>query len=55
VPEKAAFEITFPVVTGYHEQGQFDVFIDWNQVAKVTIDPRLICLVPEANVSVNSF
>jgi type III restriction enzyme len=42
VPEKAAFEITFPIVTGYHEQGQFDVFIDWNQVAKVTIDPMRI-------------
>jgi len=37
VPEKAKFEITFPVVTGYHESGQFDVFVDWDQVAKVTI------------------
>jgi type III restriction enzyme len=42
VPEKAEFEITFPVVTGYHESGQFDVSIDWNQVAKVTIDPMKI-------------
>jgi type III restriction enzyme len=42
VPEKAAFEITFPVVTGYHESGQFDVFVDWSQVAKVTIDPMKI-------------
>jgi hypothetical protein len=33
---------SFPIVTGYHEQGQFDVFIDWNQVAKVTIDPMRI-------------
>jgi type III restriction enzyme len=42
VPEKAKFEITFPVVTGYHESGQFDVFVDWDQVAKVTIDPMRI-------------
>lgn len=42
VPEKVEFEITFPVVTGYHQSGQFDVFIDWDQVAKVTIDPMRI-------------
>lgn len=42
VPEKAEYEITFPVVTGYHESGQFDVFVDWSQVAKVTIDPMKI-------------
>lgn len=42
VPEKAAYEITFPVVTGYHESGQFEVFVDWSQVAKVTIDPMKI-------------
>lgn len=42
VPEKTEFEITFPVVTGYHQSGQFDVFVDWEQVAKVTIDPMKI-------------
>lgn len=42
VPEKADYEITFPVVTGYHESGQFDVVVDWGQVAKVTIDPMKI-------------
>jgi type III restriction enzyme len=42
VPEKAAYEIRFPIVTGYHESGQFDVFVDWRQVAKVTIDPMKI-------------
>lgn len=42
VPEKVGFEITFPVVTGYHQSGQFDVFVDWEQVAKVTIDPMKI-------------
>jgi type III restriction enzyme len=42
VPEKADFEISFPVVTGYHESGQFDAFVDWSQVAKVTIDPMKI-------------
>ncbi|MEH3117226.1 MAG: DEAD/DEAH box helicase family protein [Methylorubrum populi] len=42
VPEKAEFEITFPIVSGYHQSGQFDVFVDWEQVAKVTIDPMRI-------------
>ena len=42
VPEKADYEITFPVVTGYHESGQFDCVVDWEQVAKVTLDPMLI-------------
>lgn len=49
VPEKADFEITFPVVTGYHESGQFDVFVDWSQVAKVTIDPMKIPQTVELN------
>ena len=42
VPEKVDYEITFPVVTGYHESGQFDVFMDWNQVSRVTIGPMKI-------------
>jgi type III restriction enzyme len=42
VPERVDYEITFPIVTGYHESGQFDVTVDWNQVAKVTIDPMKI-------------
>jgi type III restriction enzyme len=42
LPEKAAYEITFPIVTGYHESGQFDVFVDWSPVTKVTIDPMRI-------------
>ncbi|MBX3485784.1 BPTD_3080 family restriction endonuclease [Phenylobacterium sp.] len=42
VPEKVEFEITFPIVTGYHQSGQFDVFVDWEQVSKVTIDPMRI-------------
>jgi type III restriction enzyme len=42
VPDKAEFEITFPIVTGYHESGRFDVVIDWAQVSKVTIDPMKI-------------
>lgn len=42
VPEKAAYEITFPVVTGYHQAGDFEVFVDWKQVSKVTIDPMQI-------------
>ena len=42
VPEKSEYEITFPVVSGYHQSGQFDVHIDWSKVAKVTIDPMKI-------------
>jgi len=47
VPEKAEYEITFPIVTGYHQSGQFDVHIDWSKVAKVTIDPMKIPQVVE--------
>jgi type III restriction enzyme len=42
VPEKAEYEITFPIVTGYHQSGSLDVSVDWGQVAKVTIDPMRI-------------
>lgn len=42
VPEKVELEIIFPLVTGYHQSGQFDVFVDWEQIAKVTIDPMKI-------------
>lgn len=42
VPEKAEYEITFPIVTGYHQSGSFEVSVDWGQVAKVTIDPMRI-------------
>ena len=39
VPEKAEYEVTFPIVAGYHQTDEFDVFIDWRQVSQVTIDP----------------
>lgn len=42
VPEKAGYEITFPVVTGYHQVGELDVCVDWNRVSKVTLDPMRI-------------
>ena len=42
VPEKAEHEITFPIVTGYHQSGALDVFVNWDQVSKVTIDPMRI-------------
>lgn len=42
VPEKAEYEIAFPIVTGYHQSGSFEVSVDWGQVAKVTIDPMRI-------------
>jgi type III restriction enzyme len=47
VPEKAEYEITFPVVTSYHQSGEFQVFVDWSQVSKVTIDPMKIPQVVE--------
>ena len=47
VPEKAEYEVSFPVVTGYHQSGEFEVFIDWSQVSKVTIDPMKIPQVVE--------
>ncbi len=42
VPEKTGYEITFPVVTGYYLAATFEVFIDWDQVPKVTINPMRI-------------
>ena len=42
VPEKAEHEITFPIVTGYHQSGALDVFVDWDRVSRVTIDPMRI-------------
>ena len=47
VTEKAEYEITFPVVSGYHQSGQFEVHIDWSKVAKVTLDPMKIPQVVE--------
>lgn len=42
VPEKAEYEITFPIVTGYHQASHFEVQVDWSQVTKVTVDPMRI-------------
>jgi type III restriction enzyme len=42
VSEKAEYEITFPIVSGYYQSGSFEVAVDWDQVAKVTIDPMRI-------------
>jgi type III restriction enzyme len=42
VPEKANYEITFPIVTGYQQSGHFDVSVDWNRVSRVTLDPMEI-------------
>jgi len=42
VPEKDAYEITFPIVTGYQQQGGTDVTVDWNQISQVTVDPMQI-------------
>src|SRR3546814_1759 len=39
--------MTVPGGAGYHQTGQFDVFVDWDQVAKVTIDPMKIPQVVE--------
>lgn len=42
VPEKVEYEISFPIVTGYHQSGSLDVSVDWDQVSKVTLDPMHI-------------
>lgn len=42
VPEKAKHEIVFPIVTGYHQSDALEVFVHWDQVSKVTIDPMRI-------------
>ena len=42
VPEKAKFEISFPVVQGYFSTNVIDVSIDWKAVPKLTIDPMEI-------------
>lgn len=47
VPEKAEYEITFPIVTGYHQSGRLEISVDWSQVSKVTIDPARIPQVVE--------
>jgi len=47
VPEKVEYEISFPIVTGYHQSSSLDVAIDWSLVTKVTIDPMRIPQVVE--------
>lgn len=42
VPEKASYEITFPVVTSYQQDGQSGITLDWNHVATVTLDEMQI-------------
>ncbi len=42
VPEKAPYEITFPIVTGYHQVGGTGITVDWDRIAKVTLDPMKI-------------
>jgi type III restriction enzyme len=47
VPEKAEYEITFPIVIGYHQSGSLEISVDWSRVSKVTIDPARIPQVVE--------
>jgi type III restriction enzyme len=42
VPEKAAFEITFPRVDGYETAVRNRIAVDWEAVATVRVDPTLI-------------
>lgn len=39
VPEKAAFEISVPVVEGYDDPGYVGVKIDWERVPNLDLDP----------------
>ncbi|MDA3921163.1 MAG: hypothetical protein PF501_10860 [Salinisphaera sp.] len=42
VPEKAEYEITFPIVTGYQQSGGVDVAVEWDRVSQVTLDTMQI-------------
>jgi type III restriction enzyme len=42
VPEKKAFQITFPVVEGYYTPHSVDLAVDWSRVSQLTIDPMEI-------------
>lgn len=42
MPEREQYRIDFPIVMGYQEVNQFDVVVDWSQVAQVTIDPMTL-------------
>jgi type III restriction enzyme len=42
VPEKAAFEITFPRVDGYETAVRNRIVVDWDAIATVRVDPTLI-------------
>ena len=42
VPEKAHYEITFPIVTGYQQGAASNITIAWDRVARVTLDPMEI-------------
>jgi type III restriction enzyme len=42
VPEKAHYEIVFPIVTGYHNPGIDGVVLDLNAMSSVTVDPTEI-------------
>jgi type III restriction enzyme len=42
VPEKAAFEITFPRVDGYETAVRNRIAVDWEAIAAVRVDPTLI-------------
>ena len=42
VPEKATYEMTFPVVTGYQQDGRSSIALDWSRVATVTLDEMQI-------------
>ena len=42
VEEKVAYEIQFPIVTGYQDPGIVDVRVDWERVSPLTVDPKRI-------------
>ena len=39
VPEKAEYEIEFPVVEGYQDPGIFQVKVNWDRVGELVLDP----------------
>lgn len=42
VPEKTEFEITFPVVEGYHDPGVVELALEWGRVPTLPLDPLIV-------------
>lgn len=48
-PDKAQYEIEFPLVEGYFSPQTFDLHIAWDNIPQLTIDPKEIPTIVELN------